>query len=392
MRYTVRLYATPEQEQRAEPVATVVLTDQRQQAGWLPERVAAEVRLFLERIDTPDATIAQRVRAVLQQPSMRVARASAYRAGAVRTRGDYTAEAPYGSPAYWRVAVGRLQSQADLRYDLQDYERLLDALEVANGTAEVPVPTVADRSAVLRQCSFYLLRLGREGLWAGKAIYDVARQQWTVPVHDASLGGDVTVGEIVLDAHGMIHRAHLLEPDSLHDASQGRGGSVNKSPEEAWLLSEEYDKLLQITFAGPSPPHQLLVFGFYKLLEWKPREIVEQCSDVPLKELTEMFVTKYMQMSKVSEDRIRSYFERLRRCMDNTMEEVINDTRTRAIYNALLHRVVGETTLRDYYTHPDTPTADISHWWSAVARRVLMAVRQEDTSIVGWLRQRKDRP
>ena len=83
--------------------------------------------------------------------------------GAVRTRGDYTAQAPYGSSAYWRAAIGWLQSQEGLRYDLQDYARLLEAIDVAAEAAEVSVSTVAGRSTILRQCSFYLLRQGREG-------------------------------------------------------------------------------------------------------------------------------------------------------------------------------------------------------------------------------------
>lgn len=211
MRYTVRVYATSEQEQRSEPLATVVLSDQREQAGWLPERLAAEARFFLERVETTDPELERLICTVLQQPSVRVFRASARRTGAVRTRGDYTAEALYGTPAYWRAVIGQLHSQERLIYDLHDYGRLLEVMDATLDVGEAPAPAVVDRSYVLRQCSLYLLHQGRQGLWAGKAAYNAAQQQWTVPVHEATLGADVQVGEIVVDAHGEIRRARLPE-------------------------------------------------------------------------------------------------------------------------------------------------------------------------------------
>lgn len=225
MRYTVRLYATPEQEQRATPCATVVLTDQPEDAGWLPERLAAEARVFLERVDTADAEVAECIRTVLQQPSVRVAWASAHRTGAVRTRGDYTAAAPYGPPAYWRAVIGQLPSQAGLRYDLQDYAQLLEAMDAAVSPAVAPAPAVMDRSAVLRQCSLYLLRQGREGLWAGKATYAAAQQQWTVPVHDTASGTDIAVGEMVVDARGVIRHARL--PDLVVATAAGTSRALD---------------------------------------------------------------------------------------------------------------------------------------------------------------------
>jgi hypothetical protein len=126
------------------------------------------------------------------------------------------------------VAIGRLQSQEGLRYDLQDYGRLLDAMEVAHGTAAVPVPAVADRSAVLRQCSLYLLRLGQEGWWAGTPTFDAAQQRWTVPVYATAGGEDVVTGEIVFDVRGQIEHVHLPDPEPV--LSPQVGGVLGEAP------------------------------------------------------------------------------------------------------------------------------------------------------------------
>ena len=146
--------------------------------------------------------------------------------------------------------------------------------------------------------------------------------------------------------------------------------------EEATMLAEAYDELLRLTFDGPSPPHQLLAFGLCKLLEWKPREVVAGYSDTPLRSLVEQFVTAYAQHVPLGEDDLRSSLAGFRQRMECLVDEVLEEGNTRQLYSALLPRRVGDTTLREYYTRADSPTANISHWWHAVRRRVLSAVQQ----------------
>lgn len=129
MRFTVRLYDPSEQEQPLRPIATVVLNDQRERACWLPDHVAAEARFFLERVETESAEVEQRVRVVLQRPFVIVSKSSAHVTGAVRTRGDYSAREHHGTPTYWRAAIGRLESEAGLTDDLEDYGRMLQGME-----------------------------------------------------------------------------------------------------------------------------------------------------------------------------------------------------------------------------------------------------------------------
>ena len=125
----VRIYAQFEQGQPSRATATVVLSDQREQACWLPQHVTNKAQFFLMRVKAESTDIERLIRSVLQQPSVIVLKSSTHITGALRTRGDYRAEEPHGTPTYWRAAIGRLKSEAGLIYDLQDYGRMLQQME-----------------------------------------------------------------------------------------------------------------------------------------------------------------------------------------------------------------------------------------------------------------------
>lgn len=128
----IRIYTQFEQEQVLRPIATVVVSDQREQACWLPERVTAEAQFFLVRVEAESKDVEQQIRSVLQRPFVTVLKSSMHITRAVRTRGDYSANEPYGTPIYWRAAIGRLKSEAGLIYDLQDYGQMLQEMEAYN--------------------------------------------------------------------------------------------------------------------------------------------------------------------------------------------------------------------------------------------------------------------
>ncbi|MBI1923459.1 hypothetical protein HYR99_04325 [Candidatus Poribacteria bacterium] len=129
MIFKVRIYVPFEQEQPSRPVATVVLSDQREEACWLPERVANESQFFLARVEAVSHDIDQQIRSVLQQSFLTVIKSSTHITGRVRTRGDYLAKEPHGTPTYWRGAIGRLKSEVGFIYDLQDYGWMLEKME-----------------------------------------------------------------------------------------------------------------------------------------------------------------------------------------------------------------------------------------------------------------------
>jgi hypothetical protein len=107
------------------PVATLVLGDRRDQACRLPGRLDPRARFFLERVEAEDPALEARLIDVLTRDTIMVNRATARTRGPVRTRGDYRAEEPYGTPAYWRAAIGRIPHDVGLDYDLDDYRAML---------------------------------------------------------------------------------------------------------------------------------------------------------------------------------------------------------------------------------------------------------------------------
>ncbi|MCP4657943.1 MAG: sigma-70 family RNA polymerase sigma factor [bacterium] len=111
-----------------------------------------------------------------------------------------------------------------------------------------------------------------------------------------------------------------------------------------------YEHLLEVTFTFPGDLHQLVVFGYVELLEWKPGQLVKELTNQTLEDLGNRFVVEYS--SHFTHDRdvvldlLRPFIERLR------------GTRT---------------PLSDFLSEPSDVkkcSAKISHWRSTVQRRI----------------------
>lgn len=164
-------------------------------------------------------------------------------------------------------------------------------------------------------------------------------------------------------------------------------GQAEPEPE---ISADFFLKSLNVVFDASDPPHQWIVFGFNKLLSmppkevhhfpeefrpllnWPPRRIVDELSDIPLRHLMDRFLDAYLKVANFPvdiENRIRAFFEPIRANMNRRFAETVRAPETLATYPALCDRVIGDTTLRDYFT--GNPGANIAHWWSAVRRRGL---------------------
>lgn len=73
--------------------------------------------------------------------------------------------------------------------------------------------------------------------------------------------------------------------DDDGDDSTNLEGEIVVSPHPPLPVVVLHDKLLRIIFQCCAKPHQLIAFGFNKLLEWTPQEIVRELSNDLLKEL-----------------------------------------------------------------------------------------------------------
>jgi DNA-directed RNA polymerase specialized sigma24 family protein len=168
------------------------------------------------------------------------------------------------------------------------------------------------------------------------------------------------------------------------DRMARRGGAIE--PPEDPVGADVYDELLSLTFATNSPPHQLIAFGFAKAAEWRPRQIAAELSNVPLRTLETRLERSYLERSDLEDARVLPAFEPLRNRLEQRFDEAVRDPTTLATYPGLHARIVGETTLADYYT--GEPTADVTQWWYAVKRRVLAEVQRRDSGpLADLLRQ-----
>ncbi len=143
-----------------------------------------------------------------------------------------------------------------------------------------------------------------------------------------------------------------------------------------------FDRLMDKTFGGGSPPHQLIAFGYVQLLKWKPSEVVEELSGFRLDVLTERLESELCVLFSPQESIVRQSFRNLNRMMRDRkkLSEVVADPKTRKTYPRLLACIVAETYLRDYYTSKQpwnsrTYSAEcaqnVTNWWVSVKKRVI---------------------
>jgi predicted ATP-binding protein involved in virulence/DNA-directed RNA polymerase specialized sigma24 family protein len=112
---------------------------------------------------------------------------------------------------------------------------------------------------------------------------------------------------------------------------------------------DEYRELLEVTFAAPSDVHQLIVFAYVQLLEWKPGQVADELAGKTLEDLGNRFVVEYTSQfgpqANAVRDLLRPFIERLR------------------------HR---RETLAESFKSPDAKkrSEKVSHWRYTVQRRV----------------------
>jgi DNA-directed RNA polymerase specialized sigma24 family protein len=155
---------------------------------------------------------------------------------------------------------------------------------------------------------------------------------------------------------------------------------------EAEDFEEVYNELFRITFALPNPPHELLCFGFCKILEWEPRRIAANLGREALEAIEGTLEKGCIEDSDLDAELICACFAPLRERLSRPLGSLISDQRTRQRYRQLLERMVGRTALHEYFS--SAPTDDISHWWYSVRRRFLEAAARKPSPELGGLLDR----
>jgi hypothetical protein len=122
------------------------------------------------------------------------------------------------------------------------------------------------------------------------------------------------------------------------------------SKQEDWTRQLELMRqMVRSTFALPSPPHQLIVFGLNRLLEWKPRAIVDQLSLEQLRNLQLRLQNDYLKQSVFDSGELRIYFAPLQQRIGLALGLNLDHRRTEKLYADLLDRVTGDVLLRELY-------------------------------------------
>jgi RNA polymerase sigma factor (sigma-70 family) len=135
------------------------------------------------------------------------------------------------------------------------------------------------------------------------------------------------------------------------------------------LLESIYCQFMRLTFSMPVPPHELICYGFNKVLGWKPRRIVSDMGSERIDAVEGRLEIELKQESELSAAMIEECFAGLRLRLASRLGELVSDRRTRNRYDSLMERVVAGTVLQEYFSND--PSGDISAWWWGVHRQVV---------------------
>jgi hypothetical protein len=115
-------------------------------------------------------------------------------------------------------------------------------------------------------------------------------------------------------------------------------------------------------------PHEVIAFGYVKLLQWKPTRVVAELSDTALDGLADRLEEEYFRFVPLPE--VRDAFAPLRQNLSRHVPDCDADPRAKEPYASLADRVAGHTLLREYFPTTGTAEAAVTRWWAAVKRVV----------------------
>ncbi|MEI8348870.1 MAG: hypothetical protein WCI77_01850 [Candidatus Omnitrophota bacterium] len=137
------------------------------------------------------------------------------------------------------------------------------------------------------------------------------------------------------------------------------------------------EQFLKLTFSKGGPPHQLISFGFNKLLRgWGPQEIVEKLSPVLLEKLAGQLILSYQEESCLADYIVEDCFSPLKGKLVEKVKDVLKDQISRDTYVQLLEKKAAETFLENYYGKD--PEHNISDWSNKVSKRVARLLQTRD--------------
>jgi DNA-directed RNA polymerase specialized sigma24 family protein len=160
-------------------------------------------------------------------------------------------------------------------------------------------------------------------------------------------------------------------------------GSSTRSWEEAYpslsiMPAQDIEavswELLRIVLSNCLKPHHGLAFGFIRLLEWRPREIVEQLSDSSLSELSSRFYhdfAAWFPSARKPESTAHDHCPEFLETLERTVADVFGEPEYENLRGQ--PRKAGDVLLSEFYG--TSPSASLSDWCDKVRNRARKSLR-----------------
>ena len=151
--------------------------------------------------------------------------------------------------------------------------------------------------------------------------------------------------------------------DILRPGSRESGMAIFSSPDARVMFKE----LLELSFGCPVKPHQLLVLGF-RILEWRPREILVELSNLTLFDLTNKLTSDACRHFSLEKSLSTQMFAPIASELKNTVAAVYVESEYCDLRNRYRDSLTGDTRLKDYLR--TNAAKSLYDWMNDIRRRL----------------------
>ncbi len=182
-------------------------------------------------------------------------------------------------------------------------------------------------------------------------------------------------------------RADSLEQRTVESSADEAAGGAARDDFTAghpYGLSRVFLEMLTRTVTCRRLPHEIVAFGFIKLLGWKPQRLVAELGAASTLDAAIRLRDEYLR--DVPAPAVHAVFEQLLARMNAPLRLFEVDRRTLAPYEALADRVAGAIRVHEYVPEDGSPEEAVTRWWAAVSRAVATdLVQRSDGPLAEWL-------
>lgn len=193
-------------------------------------------------------------------------------------------------------------------------------------------------------------------IWAGFVLRRHWRERARLPIP----GGDR------IDVHG--------------DGDGAAASGHDDPPPEVHL----FHQMLRVALSCRRLPHEIVVFGFVKLLQWKPRRVVEVGAPLTVAEALALLAAEYHRDVPLPD--VRGTFSSLEERLESPLGSCDVDPRVLAPYAHLRARPAASIRFEELFATTSNPEEAVTRWWAAVVRVVEAdLLRLCDGPLAEWL-------